>query len=76
MGDSPIAIISAPKANEDQLVSLITAIKAEGKLPFPVYVTRAELTPITKGTILDWTETMIKICTEQGWAKELRDRMK
>ena len=43
MGDSPIAIISAPKANEDQLVSLITAIKAEGKLPFPVYVTRAEL---------------------------------
>ena len=33
-----ICIISAPDASEEQIHNLIYAIEAEGKLPFPVFV--------------------------------------
>ena len=71
-----IVIISAPLANDDQLKSLIYAIEAEGKLPFPVYVTKAQMQVITKESILEWFETIVKISVEQGWGKDVADRLK
>lgn len=71
-----IAIISAPDANEDQVRSLIYALDAEGKLPFPVYITRARMTPISKKDILDWLATLATISVSQGWGKEAAERLK
>jgi len=71
-----IVIISAPTANQDQLQSLIYAINAEGKLPFPVYITKAQMQTISKNDILDWLETLTKISVEQGWGKDVADRLK
>jgi len=71
-----IVIISAPTANEDQLRSLIYAIEAEGKLPYPVYVTKAQMQVITKESVLEWFEAIIRISVEQGWGKDVADRLK
>lgn len=76
MGDQQIAIISAPDADESQVTSLVYALEAEGKLPFPVYITKAKLNPISKEDVLDWFETLAKVCVKNGWGKDVSDRLK
>ena len=75
MSAREIAIISAPGANEDNIRNLVYALEAEGNLPFPVYVSTAKLTPIGKGDVFEWIETLMKICAEQGWGDDLKAHM-
>ena len=69
---SEITIISAPGANEEQLKNLVYAIEAEGNLSGPVYVSTAKLNSFTKDDVLDWLETLLRICAENNW--DLKDR--